>query len=247
MTVKDKVAIVTGASRGIGRAIAEHLAKEGAKVVCCATKQETCDSVAQELSQKYGVTCIGQALDVSNFESVQETIKAIHEKMGQIDILVNNAGITRDNLLLRMGEEDWQAVLDVNLNSVFNTTKAVMRPMLKQRSGKIINITSVVGVMGNPGQANYAASKAGVIGFTKSIAKEIGAKGITCNAIAPGFIETDMIQSLPVDYLNGIIESIPMKRLGKPEDISALVTFLGSDAASYITGKVFEVDGGIHM
>ena len=247
MLCEGKVALVTGGTRGIGRAIAERLASEGANVIVSATKQETCEKVASELSATHQTDCMGLAMDVSSFEAVQTAIKAIIEKYGRIDVVVNNAGITKDNLLLRLTEDDWQSVINVNLSSVFNTTKNVLKPMLRQKGGRIINITSVVGVMGNAGQANYAASKAGIIGFTKSMAKEIGSKGITCNAIAPGFIETDMIESLPEQYLKNIIDSIPLKRLGQPEDIASMVAYLASDQAGYITGKVFEIDGGIHM
>ena len=245
--LKDKVVIVTGASRGIGYGIADAFAAQGAKVVCAATRQEKCDEIAKELSEKHGTTCIGKQTDVSNFESAQELIKTTVDTFGEVSVLVNNAGITRDNLILRMTESDWTDVITTNLNSVFNCTKAAIRPMLKKKYGRIVHISSVVGIMGNPGQANYAASKAGMIGFSKSIAKEFGAKGITSNVVAPGFIGTDMIESLPKDYLDKIIQSVPLRRLGETEDIANLALFLGSDLASYITGEVITVDGGIQM
>lgn len=245
--LNGKVAVVTGASRGIGRAIAETLAQYGATVVCCSTKQETSQAVADDIKSQYNVETSGCGLDVSNKEDVDQMIKSVLDTYGKIDILVNNAGITKDNLLLRMSTEEWNTVLDVNLNSVFYSTKSVLRPMLKQRFGRIINVTSVVGLMGNPGQGNYAASKAGVIGFTKSIAKEVAHKGITCNAIAPGFIETDMISSLPKEYLDNIIGRIPQKKLGQPKDVGALAAFFASDMSAYITGQVVNIDGGILM
>lgn len=245
--VKDKVAIVTGASRGIGYAIAREFAEAGMRVVLVATKQETCDRVADALKTEFNTDTLGVACDVSDFDAVQGMVKTVSEKFGQIDVLVNNAGITRDKLLLRMTSEDWQDVLNVNLNSVFNCTKAVTRPMLKQKAGRIINISSVVGVMGNAGQANYAATKAGVIGFSKSVAKELGSKGILCNVIAPGFIATDMTDELGSDYLDGIVSQLPLKRLGSVQDIAGSALFLASDYSGYITGKVLTVDGGMHM
>lgn len=245
--VKNKVAIVTGASRGIGYAIARQYAESGMRVVVVATKQDTCDKVAADLKSEFNTDTLGIACDVSNFEAVTAMVKQVTETFGQIDVLVNNAGITKDQLLLRMTPEDWQSVLNVNLNSVFNCTKAVTRPMLKQKAGRIINISSVVGVMGNPGQANYAATKAGVIGFSKSIAKELGAKGILCNVIAPGFIATDMTEDLGSEYLDGIVSQLPLKRLGSVEDIAGAALFFASDYSAYITGKVLTVDGGMHM
>jgi len=247
MNLKNKTAIVTGASRGIGLEIAKKLASYGANIVCVATNQERCTQTAEELEKTYNVTCIGIQTDVANQESVQALVDKTIEKFGAIDILVNNAGITRDNLLLRMKPEDWDAVIETNLKSVFLTTKYAIKHMLKNRSGKIINIASVVGVIGNAGQANYAASKAGIIGFTKSITKEFGGKGITANVVAPGFIETDMIQSLPKEYLDNIISQIPLKRLGKAEEVANTVAFLASDLSNYITGEVIAVDGGIQL
>ncbi len=247
MNVKDKVIIVTGSSRGIGLSIAKTLAQNGAKVVVSSTKQETAEAVAKTLADDYGVETLGVGVNVADEASVQSLIKTTLDRFERIDVLVNNAGITRDNLLLRLKAEDWQDVLDTNLNSVFYSTKAVLKPMLKQKGGRIINIASVVGVIGNPGQSNYAASKAGVIGFTKSIAKEYATRGLIANVVAPGFIETDMTDALPEDYLESIIKEVPMGRLGAADDISKLVLFLSSEYASYMTGQVFTIDGGLSM
>ncbi len=247
MLLKDKIAIVTGGSRGIGLEVAKTLAGQGAHVVIVSTKLENSQRVAGELTQEFSVPTLGLQADVADEGSVQAMIKAVMDQWGRIDVLVNNAGITRDNLLLRLSVEDWQAVLNTNLNSVFFTTKAVLRPMMKQRYGRIVNIASVVGLMGNPGQANYAAAKAGIMGFSKTVAREYGGKGITCNVVAPGFIETDMIGSLPKDYLDNIIQNIPQQRLGTPKDVANLVLFLASDLSSYITGEVVRVDGGMRM
>ncbi len=247
MELKDKVAIVTGSTRGIGREVAEKLASKGAKIVVCATKKETCDEAAAQISAAYQIEAIGCQVNVADSESVQNLIKVTLEKFGRIDILVNNAGITRDNLSLRMSDSEWDDVIKTNLNSVFYATRAVLRPMLKQKYGRIINIASVVGLMGNVGQANYAAAKGGIISFTKTIAKEYGAKGITANTVAPGFIQTDMIESLPKEYLDTIIAMIPKKGLGKPSDVANLVLFLASDLSDYITGQVIQVDGGLLM
>ncbi|MGE4169451.1 MAG: 3-oxoacyl-[acyl-carrier-protein] reductase [Candidatus Margulisiibacteriota bacterium] len=245
--VQDKVAVVTGSSRGIGFTIADTLAASGAKLVVSATTQEGAQKAADKLKAAHGVEVLAVKADVSKAEDAQALIKAAMDTFGRVDILVNNAGITRDNLLLRMSDQDWDDVIRVNLGSVFHTVKAVSRPMLKQRFGRIINITSVVGVMGNPGQANYAAAKAGMIGFTKTVAKEFGAKGITCNAVAPGFIETDMIESLPKEYLDTIMALVPVKRLGTSQEVAQLVLFLASETSSYITGQVINIDGGLHM
>jgi 3-oxoacyl-[acyl-carrier protein] reductase len=245
MNLKGKIAIVTGSSRGIGLAIAEALAAQGAHVVCSSTAQAGCEKVAAHLSQKFGVESIGIACDVSKSEDVKKVVDKTIEKWGQIDILVNNAGIAKDNLTMRMSDEEWSQVLRVNLDSSFYFSRAVLRPMLKKRAGRIINIASVVGVIGNPGQANYAASKAGVIGLTKSIAKEYATKNITVNAVAPGFIKTDMIESLPKDYLDNIMRMIPQGRLGEAKEVADLVAFLASDQSGYITGQVLQVDGGI--
>lgn len=244
-TLQGKVAIVTGASRGIGRAIARELAKFGASVVVnYASSSQAADELVSEITQAGG-SAVALAADVSKEEQVDALINAAIEKFNRLDILVNNAGITRDTLLLRMKPEDWQAVIDLNLTGVFLCTRAASKIMLKQRSGRIINITSVAGLMGNPGQANYSAAKAGVIGFTKTVAKELASRGITVNAVAPGFIATDMTSNLDAE---GILKYIPLGRYGQPEEIAGMVRFLAADpAASYITGQVFNVDGGMVM
>lgn len=243
--LKDQVAIVTGASRGIGRAIALQLAFEGAKVVVnYASSSTAADQVVAEITTAGGEAVAIQG-DVSQENQVDTLIKTTLEKFQRVDILVNNAGITRDTLLLRMKLEEWQAVIDTNLTGVFLCTKAVSKIMLKQRSGRIINIASVAGQMGNPGQANYSAAKAGVIGFTKTVAKELSSRGITVNAVAPGFIATDMTSDIKAE---GILQYIPLGRFGQPEEIAGMVRFLASDpAAAYITGQVFNVDGGMVM
>ena len=247
MNVKDKVIVVTGSSRGIGLAIADTLAEHGAHVVVASTNQEKASQVAESLSKKHGVEAKGFAVDVSSQDSTNALIQQTMDAFGRVDVLVNNAGITRDNLLLRLKADDWQSVLDTNLNSVFYLSKAVLKPMLKQKGGRIINIASVVGVIGNPGQSNYAASKAGVIGFTKSMAKEYASRGIVTNVVAPGFIQTDMTDALAEDYLTNIVKEIPMGRLGSSEDISRLVLFLSSEYSNYMTGQVFTIDGGLSM
>lgn len=243
----EKVAVVTGAGRGIGKAIALKLAKEGASIVINYRKSEKeAKELVEEIIDKGGRAEAVQG-DVSFLEDAEKVIKFAVEKFGRLDILVNNAGITRDTLLLRMKEEDFDKVLQVNLKGVFNCTKHASAIMLKQRSGRIINISSVVGLIGNAGQANYAAAKAGIIGFTKSIAKEIGARGITVNAIAPGFIATDMTEVLSDKVKEKLIENVPLRRLGSPEDVANLTAFIASDNASYITGQVINVDGGMVM
>jgi 3-oxoacyl-[acyl-carrier protein] reductase len=243
--LKDKVALVTGASRGIGRAIALALAGEGAAVVInYASSSQAAEQVVAEISAAGG-QAIAVAGDVSKADQVEALVQAAMDKWGRVDILVNNAGITRDTLLLRMSPEDWQAVIDLNLTGVFFCTRAVSKIMLKQRSGRIINITSVAGQMGNPGQANYSAAKAGVIGFTKTVAKELSSRAITVNAVAPGFINTDMTTDIKADE---ILKFIPLGRFGQPEEIASMVRFLAADpAAAYITGQVFNVDGGMVM
>ena len=243
--LKDKVALVTGASRGIGKAAAIALASQGAKVVVnYARSSEAAKATVQEITAAGGEAVALQA-DVSQAEQVDNLIKQTFDKFGRIDVLVNNAGITKDTLLLRMKPEQWQAVIDLNLTGVFLCTKAVSKIMLKQRSGRIVNIASVAGQMGNPGQANYSAAKAGVIGFTKTVAKELANRGITVNAVAPGFIETDMTNDLKSD---DIIKFIPLGRYGKPAEVAGTIRFLASDpAAAYITGQVFNVDGGMVM
>jgi 3-oxoacyl-[acyl-carrier protein] reductase len=245
-TLQGQVAIVTGASRGIGRAIALELAKQGAKVVVnYASSSGAADNVVAEISAAGGEAIALQA-DVSKVEQVDTLVSAVIEKFKGIDILVNNAGITRDTLLLRMKPEDWQAVIDLNLTGVFLCTRAVSKILLKQRSGRIINIASVAGQMGNPGQANYSAAKAGVIGFTKTVAKELASRGITVNAVAPGFIATDMTSNL--SNTEEILKYIPLGRYGQAEEVAGLVRFLAADpAAAYITGQVFNVDGGMVM
>ncbi|MGC9343573.1 MAG: 3-oxoacyl-[acyl-carrier-protein] reductase [Bacteroidales bacterium] len=244
--LQGKTAVITGAARGIGRQIAVSMAKEGANIAFTdLNMDENMQSLEKELADM-GVKAKGYASDASDFEQTQEVAKAIHEEFGSIDILVNNAGITRDTLLMRMDEATWDMVIKVNLKSVFNFTKAVQMFMLKQKSGSIINMSSVVGVSGNAGQANYSASKAGIIGFTKSVAKELGSRGIRSNAIAPGFIVTDMTAKLPEDVRKEWINGIPLKRGGTPEDVANTCIFLGSDLSSYVSGQVINVCGGMN-
>lgn len=243
--LQGKTALITGASRGIGKAIALKLAEQGANIVfthlsSVAQGQE----VIKEL-EKLNVEALGYHADVASFDNAKALIEPIIQKFNHIDILVNNAGISRDNLLLRMSEQDWDDVIQVNLKSVFNLTKAVAPSMIRQRSGSIINISSVVGIKGNIGQANYAASKAGIIGITKSVALELGSRNVRCNAIAPGFIETAMTEKLSKEAKEAWIKNIPIKRVGKPEDVSNCALFLASDSSSYITGQVIQVDGGM--
>ena len=234
-------ALVTGGSRGIGFAVAKRLISEGAKVALVSTKLEGAVAAATQL----GDNAKGYACDVSSYDDVQALVAAVLADFGKIDILVNNAGITRDDLLMRMSEEEWDRVLAVNLKGSFNTCKAVMRPMMKARFGRIINISSIVGLCGNPGQTNYAAAKAGLIGFTKSLAREIASRNITVNAVAPGLVETDMSGALPEEARNAFIQQVPLARAGKPEDIAGAVAFLAGPDASYITGHVICVDGGL--
>ena len=240
-----KVAIITGASRGIGKSIAETFIKEGATVAFTyLSSDEKAKALEAELSANGG-KAKGFKSNASDFDAAQSLSDAVMEEFGQIDILVNNAGITKDNLLMRMGEQDWDDVININLKSAFNLTKAVLRPMLKARQGSIINMSSVVGVSGNPGQANYAASKAGMIGFTKSVAQELGSRNIRCNAIAPGFIETEMTATLDEKVVQGWRDGIPMKRGGTPEDVAKVTVFLASDLSSYVTGQTINVCGGM--
>ncbi|MBH8551797.1 3-oxoacyl-[acyl-carrier-protein] reductase [Nostocaceae cyanobacterium CENA357] len=244
--LRGQVALVTGASRGIGRAIALELATQGANVVVnYANSSTAADNVVAEITQAGGQALALQA-DVSQASQVDAMLNTVMDKFKRIDILINNAGITRDTLLLRMKPEDWQAVIDLNLTGVFLCTRAASKVMLKQRSGRIINIASVAGQMGNPGQANYSAAKAGVIGFTKTVAKELSSRGITVNAVAPGFITTDMTSNL--SNTEDILKYIPLGRYGQPEEVAGMVRFLAADpAAAYITGQVFNVDGGMVM
>jgi 3-oxoacyl-[acyl-carrier protein] reductase len=244
--LKGKTALITGASRGIGKAIALKFAAEGADVAFSdLNRDEHMENTEKELIA-LGVKAKGYASNAASFDDSQKLADEVLKDFGRIDILVNNAGITRDNLLLRMTEQDWDAVLTVNLKSVFNLTKAVQRIMIKQRGGSIINMSSVVGVSGNAGQSNYSASKAGMIGFTKSIAQELGSRNIRCNAIAPGFIETEMTHKLPEDVRKEWIKNIPLRRPGKPEDVANVATFLASELSSYVTGQVINVCGGMN-
>lgn len=247
MKLQNKVAIVTGGSRGIGAAISKELAKEGAKVVLTYNSSpDKAQQVLDEIKSLGGDGRIFQA-NASNFVDAQKTVDFTLNEFGALHILVNNAGITKDNLILRMSEQDWDEVINTNLKSVFNYSKAAIKPMMGQREGKIINISSVVGIMGNAGQANYVAAKAGVIGLTKSLARELASRNINVNAIAPGYIETDMTAKLNENQKQAILNLIPLKRIGKPEDIARMVVFLASDDANYITGQVFCIDGGMVM
>ena len=242
-SLNGSIALVTGASRGIGRAIAERLAADGATVIGTATSENGAHSISDYL-QGEGE---GKVLDVSIPESMQTLLAEITEKHGAVDILVNNAGITRDNLLMRMKDDEWQSIMDTNLTAIFKMSKAVLRGMMKKRKGRIINIGSVVGSTGNAGQANYAAAKAGVIGFSKSMAREVASRGITINVVSPGFIDTDMTKSLSDDQKESIFKDIPANRLGDPKEIAATVGFLASDNAAYITGETIHVNGGMYM
>ncbi len=245
MLLKDKVAVITGASRGIGKAIAEKFAENGAKVALI-SRSDGAIKLAQQLSDQ-GFTARGYQLDVSDYQQAQQVAQQILQDFETVDILVNNAGITRDTLLLRMSEEDWDKVILVNLKSVFNMTKAFLQTMVRKRSGVFVNISSVVGRGGNAGQANYAASKAGIIGFTKSVAKEYGNRNIRANVIAPGFIETDMTKDLPEKVVQEYVQRIPLRRPGKPEEVANVALFLASDMSSYITGQVINVCGGMDI
>ncbi|MDR0218031.1 MAG: 3-oxoacyl-ACP reductase FabG [Enterobacteriaceae bacterium] len=243
MNFDGKIALVTGASRGIGRAIAELLAERGACVIGTATSE----SGAEAISAYLGNNGKGFVLNVTDSESIEQALSNIRAEFGEIDILINNAGITRDNVLMRMKDDEWQDIVDTNLSSIFRLSKAVMRSMMKKRYGRIISIGSVVGTMGNAGQANYAAAKAGVIGFSKSLAREVASRGITVNVIAPGFIETDMTKALTDEQRAGILSEVPANRLGNAKEIASAVAFLASDEAAYITGETLHVNGGMYM
>lgn len=246
MTLQGQIALVTGASRGIGQAIALELGKQGATVIGTATSDKGADAISLYLSSA-GFKGKGFALNVNESAQTEQVLTAIREQFGEISILVNNAGITKDNLLARMSDEEWDDVLTTNLKSVFRLSRAVLRAMMKARAGRIINISSVVGSSGNPGQTNYSAAKAGMAGFSKSLAQEIGSRNITVNCVAPGFIDTDMTQALPEEQRANLIEHVPLKRLGQPEDIAAAVAFLASPASAYITGVTLHVNGGMYM
>ena len=244
--LKGQVALVTGASRGIGQAIAAALGAAGATVIGTATSQGGADNIGAAL-EAAGIQGAGMVLDVGDAESVSACLKQVSDEFGAPDILVNNAGITRDNLLMMMKDEQWDDIINTNLGSVFRMSKGVLRAMMKKRNGRIINISSVVGATGNPGQTNYAASKAGLVGFSKSLAREIGSRNITVNTVAPGFIDTDMTRELPEEQREALASQIPLGRLGAADEVAAAVVFLASPAAAYITGETIHVNGGMHM
>ncbi|MBU1214215.1 MAG: 3-oxoacyl-ACP reductase FabG [Gammaproteobacteria bacterium] len=246
MTLQGQIALVTGASRGIGQAIALELGKLGATVIGTATSDKGAQAISEYLGTA-GITGTGLALNVNDAAQIEQVLDTLRKQFGEISILVNNAGITKDNLLARMSEEEWDDVLTTNLKSVFRLSRAVLRAMMKARAGRIINISSVVGSSGNPGQTNYSASKAGMVGFSKSLAQEIGSRNITVNCVAPGFIDTDMTQALGEEQRAKLVEHVPLKRLGKPEDIAAAVAFLAGPGAAYITGTTVHVNGGMYM
>jgi 3-oxoacyl-[acyl-carrier protein] reductase len=246
MDMQGRIALITGASRGIGKAIAELLGQAGATVIGTATTEKGADAISTYMNNA-GITGQGMVLDVTDTDSVNRIIKAISTEYKRIDVLVNNAGITRDTLLMRMKEDDWNAIINTNLTSIFRLSKAVLRGMMKARSGRIISISSVVGSSGNAGQTNYSAAKAGIVGFSKSMAKEVGTRGITVNVVAPGFIDTDMTRELSDAQRNTILSNIPLNRLGQPEEIANGVLFLASDLGSYVTGETIHVNGGMYM
>lgn len=244
MNLENEIALVTGASRGIGKAIAETLAAAGATVIGTATSDAGADKITEYLAPKGGK---GMCLNVADDASIKDVTKAITDEFGAVSILVNNAGITRDNLLMVMKDQQWDDIIQTNLTSIFRLSKTVLRPMMKARKGRIINIASVVGLTGNPGQTNYAAAKAGIIGFSKSLAREIGSRNITVNVVAPGFIDTDMTRELPEEQREALISQIPLNKLGDPQDIANAVAFLASPEAAYITGETINVNGGMYM
>ncbi|MDP3041742.1 MAG: 3-oxoacyl-[acyl-carrier-protein] reductase [Candidatus Omnitrophota bacterium] len=246
MRLEGKVALITGGARGIGRAIAMTFAREGADIAVADVNLEIAQKTALEI-ESLGRKALALEMDVTNYDLVEAGINKILDKMGKVDILVNNAGITKDNLLLRMSQADWDAVINVNLKGTFNCIKAVSRPMVKQRSGRIISIASIIGLMGNPGQANYAASKAGIIALTKTVAKELASRNINANAVAPGFIQTEMTAKLSEEIKQKMLEAIPLGKLGTPEDVANVCLFLASQESSYITGQTITIDGGMVM
>ena len=246
MRLKDKVALVTGAARGIGREIAVSFAKEGCDIVAWDINMQETDELARTV-EGCGRKFMAQEVDITDAAKVNEAVNKILDKLGKVDILVNNAGITKDNLLLRMSEAEWDAVIDVNLKGTFNCIKAASKLMIKQRSGKIINIASIIGIIGNAGQANYSASKAGIIALTKTMAKELACRNINVNAVAPGFIQTEMTAKLPEDVQRKMLEAIPLSKFGSPKDVAALCVFLASEEANYITGQTIVIDGGMVM
>jgi 3-oxoacyl-[acyl-carrier protein] reductase len=243
---EQRIALVTGASRGIGQAIADALGDDGCIVIGTATSDGGAEAISAHFGEK-GIQGEGMKLNVTDPESVDAVVKAINDKYGTPTILVNNAGITRDNLLMRMKEDEWQAIMDTNLTSVYRVSKACLRGMMKAKFGRIINIASVVGASGNAGQTNYSAAKAGIFGFTKSLAQEVGSRGITVNSVAPGFIDTDMTRELPEEQKQSLLSAIPLARLGQPAEIAAVVAFLASDGAAYVTGETLHVNGGMYM
>ncbi len=246
MRLKDRTAVVTGGARGIGKSIALLFAQEGADIVVCDVNIAEAQKTSSEI-EALGRKSMALEMDVTNFAKVEEGINKILDKFGKVDILVNNAGITKDNLLLRMSDTEWDAVLGVNLKGAFNCTKAASKVMIKQRRGKIVNIASIIGIIGNPGQANYSASKAGIIALTKTAAKELASRNINVNAVAPGFIQTDMTAKLPEEVKKKMLEAIPLAKLGTPEDVANVCLFLASDESSYITGQTITIDGGMVM
>ena len=246
MTLKNEIALVSGASRGIGEAIALQLGRNGATVIGTATSENGAEYISSYLKDN-GIDGMGLVMNVNDLASIDTALKTIQDAYGAPSVLINNAGITRDNLLMRMKDEDWDAIINTNLSSAYRLSKACLRSMMKARHGRIVNIASVVAVMGNAGQTNYAAAKAGMIGFTKSLAREVGPRGITVNAVAPGFIDTDMTRALPDEHRDALLKQIPLNRLGQPEEIAAAVAFLASREAAYITGETLHVNGGMYM